>query len=518
MRLTFDYGYDDFSDSGHWPARLQELCTFADGLNIAAVGAMDDDALLDAIEPLEELVRYYAVKSDMKRLETVMRLQMRLLQAAKERGIRHIGLCYAEMQFLRANAILFRTENKNRQAEEYYNQAVQKAEACFAELQQSCPLNNEQKLFVGWACVEVFSEAAQVYDLLMEPIQSMQKIDRTLAVLEWLEPYRQGAVGLIEKSAELYGTYGGVFFQAGRTEDGRKCFETSVTLFRGLDHDYGSDFYYARSIWVKGLHGLQEFLCAGNPRIMLGCELEAEQGLAGRLTHPRDRAIASAAMGLVLAQKGSALQQNGDLTRAVEQMQRGCELLNDAFDTLEKDHQEPHSDYYRAVMTALIVRIFSCYVGLLDVLGVYWYHNKQLEKAKAALGKAVDLLTSKNEYKGSETGATIVYAECYLYLALIVSEEGDVSKAEFYGARSVSFAADMAKCTQNSAALGIEITACALVCEFCLAVKNKPKAAEYAETGLEACSVLAGIDPQNDRLELRALLEKYRKKALRKFF
>lgn len=155
---------------------------------------------------------------------------------------------------------------------------------------------------------------------------------------------------------------------------------------------------------------------------------------------------------------------------------------------------------------------------MLDVLGVYWYHNKQLEQAKAALEKAVDLLTSKNEYKGSETGATIVYAECYLYLALIASEEGDASKAEFYGAQSVSFAADMAKHTKNSAALGIEITACALVCEFCLAAKNKPKAAEYAEMGLKACSVLAGIDPQNDRLELRALLEKYRKKALRKFF
>lgn len=141
-----------------------------------------------------------------------------------------------------------------------------------------------------------------------------------------------------------------------------------------------------------------------------------------------------------------------------------------------------------------------------------------MEEAKAALEKAVDLLTGKNEYKGSETGATIVYAECYLYLALIASEEGDASKAEFYGAQSASFAADMAKHTKNSAALGIEITACALVCELCLAVKNKPKAAEYAEMGLKACSVLAGIDPQNDRLELRELLEKYRKKALRKFF
>ena len=36
---------------------------------------------------------------------------------------------------------------------------------------------------------------------------------------------------------------------------------------------------------------------------------------------------------------------------------------------------------------------------MLDVLGVYWYHNKQLEQAKAALEKAVDLLTRKNEYK-----------------------------------------------------------------------------------------------------------------------
>ena len=104
-----------------------------------------------------------------------------------------------------------------------------------------------------------------------------------------------------------------------------------------------------------------------------------------------------------------------------------------------------------------------------------------------------------------------------MYLALIASEEGDASKAEFYGAQSVSFAADMAKCTKNSAALGIEITACALVCELCLAVKNKPKAAEYAEMGLEACSVLAGIDPQNDRLELRELPENTGRKPSENF-
>lgn len=93
-----------------------------------------------------------------------------------------------------------------------------------------------------------------------------------------------GTVGLIEKSAEMYVKYGVVFFQAGWTKEGRKWFETAVALFYGLDHDYDSDFYCVRSIWVKSLHGLQEVLCAGNPRIILDCELETEQGLVGRFT------------------------------------------------------------------------------------------------------------------------------------------------------------------------------------------------------------------------------------------
>ena len=53
---------------------------------------------------------------------------------------------------------------------------------------------------------------------------------------------------------------------------------------------------------------------------------------------------------------------------------------------------------------------------MLDMLGVYWYQNGQPEKAKAALKKAIDLLTNKKEYKASEAAVTIVYAECYLYI------------------------------------------------------------------------------------------------------
>lgn len=89
---------------------------------------------------------------------------------------------------------------------------------------------------------------------------------------------------------------------------------------------------------------------------------------------------------------------------------------------------------------------------MLDMLGVYWYQNGQPEKAKAALKKAIDLLTNKKEYKASEAAVTIVYAECYLYMALIASEEGNTSEAEFYGAQSACLAADMAKRTQSNPA------------------------------------------------------------------
>lgn len=194
------------------------------------------------------------------------------------------------------------------------------------------------------------------------------------------------------------------------------------------------------------------------------------------------------------------------------------QLLRSALDTLEKDGQEPHSAFYRATMTALVAKVFGCYVGMLDMLGVYWYQNGQPEKAKAALKKAIDLLTNKKEYKASEAAVTIVYAECYLYMALIASEEGNTSEAEFYGAQSACLAVDMAKRTQSNPAWQIEISACVFVSELYLAMKNKPKAAEYAEMGLAACAMLAKTDPHNDLLEMRSVLEKFRKKALRRFF
>ena len=51
------------------------------------------------------------------------------------------------------------------------------------------------------------------------------------------------------------------------------------------------------------------------------------------------------------------------------------QLLSSALDTLEKDGQEPHSAFYRATMTALVAKVFGCYVGMLDMLGVYWYQR-----------------------------------------------------------------------------------------------------------------------------------------------
>lgn len=517
MRLSFDFSYADYDDSVNWPPRLRELRTVMSQLSREDPAGLPDGALLDSMENVEELMRYYTAITDYQQLEAVMRLDHTLIREGGRRGLTGIPFQYFRLEFERVNAMLYRGSGQHRKSAEGYQTAADIAARCADDLRRDIGLEDKQKLYVGWACAEVMSEAATAFDTISEHAGALAYCHQSFSLLEWLEPYMGDYAGIQEKAAELYCNYGGIFFQNGDVEKGRASYRHSVSTFELLDRRYDSGFMCARALWAMAHHGLQEFLCTGDAQLMLTCERKCRAALDTRLRDGRSVAVAQAALALILMQKGSALQQGGDIAGAVEQTRQSVSLCKNSLDALERD-AGGEGAVCRLAIGSITARLFSSYVGAMDALGVQLYSAGQPDEAKKVLQEALALLGKQSEYGLAEIAVTMVRAECMNYLAFIALDEGNADEVEFYAQQAVTQTSAIIGKYDNSVIARIQSYASSLLAEYYLNAKNKPKALQYAQIGLTACAEWQRLEPQGGQPALVELLEKYKKKASRKFF
>lgn len=518
MRLTWETGYCDYDDVEHWLPILKELQCFEQTITIGHACEMEEETLLNAMERLEELMRFYASTGNYRNLEQVMRKQDKLLCLCSERGISGIGYRYLDMEFTRLNALLYRAHDRNKQSVEYFNQFCCQSQMVFHQLISSKDrLSKEQILYIGWSCVEGCKEAIQANDAILNTVVSMGIMKNMIPMLDWLKPYMEDAAGICDQSAEMYAMIAGAFYMNGDSATGMECYQNSLYLYQKIVQESDSDFYQAKYIWVMGMQGFQEFLVNGNPEVMLRCETLARIYLQERHPLHSEQGIVIGVLGMIAMQKSSAYQQEENLQEAITFAESACSYLQESMDLLECAYKE-HQGYYRLVVSEMVAKIFNAYVGAAESSGIQYYYAGRFIESKEMLEKALELLTDCKEYSMSESAAMVVRAESFQYLALIAMEHGDSTQAEFYGTQGIEFANHAAAEAGNSAAYQIEIACCTLMAELYLNRKEKEKAKEYAMRGLTACETLSSIQPQNPQLEMRTLLEKYYKKASRKFF
>ena len=152
MRLNFDYPYADYEDLKNWLPRLDELTAVVDTLTQMDLRMLSDAELLDRLEDVEELMRYYTAVSDYNRLKHIVQMQDRLLRLGRERGLSSIPFRYFCMEYERVDAVLYRSVGQNRKSAAIYSPVCETAEQCFSELRQDRTLDKKQTRFVGWAC------------------------------------------------------------------------------------------------------------------------------------------------------------------------------------------------------------------------------------------------------------------------------------------------------------------------------------------------------------------------------
>lgn len=517
MKLTFSKEYEDYTDSAHWLPRFAQLKSTVSGFTGDVIGRMDPDALLCAMEDTEELMRYYCATRDLKNLETVMRKFYEMLQLCKAQQGETVQALYLEMVFLRIDAMLYRSTDQHRQSAQSYDRCVAVARKCVAAAKQAT-LPSEQRFYVGWNCVECWKEAAEAHDLALDTPGAVQLLREVIPVLQWLEPDMADAAGICDQASEIYTHAGTTLYQNGDPATGSRCLQSAYGLLRRLDEVHGSDFYMARAIWIRGIHGMHALMVEGNAQMMLQCEAEAEDYLRQRAgASVRDRAIAEAAKAIVLLQRSVAFQQNGKLQEAIAMADNGVSQLKISLDVLKEDYQD-RAGYYRMVMEKITGRVYSSYVGAMESLGVMHFQNNDEATAESMLKAVLKELTETGGLRMLGSSSSLIQAEVLQYLGIIASDTADAYQAEFYGTQAADMALSLAEEGGNPAAWGIGVISCSLVAEVALNMKNKQKALIYADKGLTACDMLERLNPSSPQLQIRGNLQKFKRKASRKFF
>lgn len=518
MILTWDKGYADYTDTANWNPRYDELCQLAQSLTVASARTFSDTELLDTLEQLEELLRFYCAEHNMAELEPVMRKFNDLMTLCRDRKMSGVEVQYLQMIFLRVNGILYRGHGQHQQGANCYDQCVQAAQTCFNLLRSTTHLQEKQIFYIAWSCIECWKEAAEAHDDIMDAPGTLRLLREVIPMLEWVDKWLQDYPGICDQAAEQYAACAGMFYQYGDAAGGNRCYHQSARLFNLLDETYASDFYKARAIWMQCLHGTMAFMISGDASYMMHCEKEAAAFLTQRrAAELRDKTIVESAQALIDLQKSTALQQNGKLAEAIDLAKDAIAQLDVSLSILEDDCKD-RQGYYRMVMSRITARIRNMCVGSKETLGVMYYQDDDPVASEVTLKEVLAELTSSDKPCLSGSAAVLIQSEVLQYLALIASQDSNVNQADFYATQSADLAVSVANSSGNTNAWGLAVASCCLTAEIALALKNKPKAAQYAQLGLSACDTLARSVPDHPHLSLRSTLEKFRKKASRRFF
>ena len=517
MRLTWDVGYEDYADTEHWLPRFAELKLIADRFSIQTAAGLDDVTLLNRIEDISELMRYYCASHDMQHLEPVMRKYNDALQLCRSRCLSGVEPFYLEMLFQRLNAILYRGHGQNKRGAEEYEKCLQTARQCFAALKTARHLSDEQVFFVGWSCIECFREAAQASDVIMDAQSHYRIVQETLPMLRWLEPMIEDAPGICDQASELYIALSSPAYSHGDFDVVTECFGHAYQLLNGLDERIGSDFYRARAIYVLNSYGVLEQGYNGNISSVLRSEKEADEFLATRRPNRRDRAIIDGVKAVVANQRSIFLTQQGKIEEALEIAKNAMAELEVCLDILKED-RDNHDGHYRDTISNVISRMFNSYVVSLNTVGSIAIQDSDNVLAEMMFKELLDKLVNNKEFSPAGSAHALLQANALQQLAIIALDDGDGYQADFYGTQAADLAFEISKQNRNEFVLSIAIGSCAIVSELALNSKNKPKAAKYADMGLQVCSVLSKVSPQNNALQLESSFEKFKKKASRRFF
>ena len=185
MELVWHRGYEDYEDSA-WTARKNYLTGIWQNLSAEKAAGMETVPLMDGLESIEELMRYYASVKDFENLEPLMRSYEPLLELLRHQNPDNTGYWYLEMEYSRLNALLYLNQGSNQQAIQYYSQALHFGENCFSRLQsEEAFYDGEQRLYLAWSCAECRNEMAVACERILDTPGMYQVLTASLPLLQY---------------------------------------------------------------------------------------------------------------------------------------------------------------------------------------------------------------------------------------------------------------------------------------------------------------------------------------------
>ena len=503
--------YEANYNSVSWEKRKIYLDQFAEKVKKQDFSFFSDENLLDTMENIDELIKYYLTIEDMQNLETVMQIQDKLIKVGNERKTEHIGFNLMIINFKMANAHLYLQNDNVFKSFKYYSSIFEDISEYMVILKKS-DLKDKQKEYVLWNYTFVMNQAilcTQNTGDIQTTVTYCRKNDE---IMEVLKKYTQNT-NIIDRMADFYMSYGSWFYNYQNIDNGRlfneKALElladTSDYIFKGLNI---SDYYISRVLWTKAFYYSMIFLYENNEKPILKLSKQIET------FHSYDETVCmimTAVSGFIDFHIGTYFQRKeNDIEKSLSYMENATKKLEDSLAYLE-NYMKNNEIFF---VESLCVRIYCACPGLYSVLGAFLAAGEKYVEAERALKKSLELMADRKKYRMSNMATAIISATCFRWLGYIYQCDEEIDKAEFYY-RQATETPEIDKSIQGLA-IKVESYAFLSVIYF-FDKKNKKKAAEYSQKGLEISNTLLNTSPESVQPSIQDTLKKIHKKSTKIF-
>ena len=515
MRLSWN---TDLQDKMQTDNALKEMKRICEDHSRQKPDRMHEDDLLNHMEMLVDLMQQYYEKQDMRSLEWTMREFERCLKVCEEKTLHDVGCWYLKMEFFRINGQLYQNTGNMKKGKESLEQSAGYAWQC-VNAGRNHELTGTQILYLGSRCLEVYQIYLLLADIVQAPVDMTEILSEMYITLEWMEQYVFQLPSIADRVGDLYGYVGVQMNLHGNVTEGRRCLQKAVAIHHELYRKQNNITAYTKEIWISTqLYMLESAAGKDQSTMLLNLEEKAGQLLRENSVLQYQRGMLNGVIGNVELQKSLYFQSQGDLHQAAQFAEESCRTLKEALDILDKEQRNTvYDEQVCWMIKQTACQVYGNYLAVMQLRGTQRYLSGNMQEAIAVYEETLRLITDIQNYRISETLAQLSRADISEKLSDIYRRSGDMVRSEFYGKQAADTASLLFYQNHLDIACGIIVGSCTLLAEYYMHIREKEKALEYSEKGLQACDRLADIDPESGKLELRGIMLRIRRKCGKRF-
>ena len=518
MLLKSKHEYMELEDKGK--DSYEKLYKLKERIKTGEHENLTDSETLNMLDKLTECMFYEVEVKNYDELESTMRTIRSLLDNVKLTIQNNVLIFYFELMLKYVNAWLYFSVGNNRQSADEFVTVKDLLQKVIDKVCNCEELEDEQRQYINLRCIECCADAIMVFSAVNE---KLQVVETCKIMVDCIEGELKAENG--EKYAKLYAldallNVANLYLRMGDNGDNVVYYyEKTLRFSEELYKKCNDDIFSAYSLLIKFMYGGFELLTNNNTVKLIECEREIKSIRKKLEDKSLEAIITDCVDGVINLQKSlfymSEDRNINEQKDAVYIAESGLELISSGFENLKNLYKNTRI-YKKLFISKIMDRIYSYYISALTNIGKIYYFVNRMQDALEMFEKALELI-GETEGKDEHSVLLIKFECCtflgQIYMALYKNKE----KSVFYYTQAAD-ESDFAIETKNVFMLTNVVMSCMSLAEVFLHSKEKNNARKYAIKGLGCIDILMELQPCNEYVNMKNTLEKYKKRAERRFF